>query len=147
MTGREYSIVCLSTALSYSCFGVKVGERNQSENGISIFENGAENEYISFTINQNGTIAVTEKQSGKKYIGLNQYEDSGDCGNSYIYKQTVDKKSVYSDNATIKLIENNEIGVIYEIISQIDIPEGLGEKILAVLIWLIILLRHILPYL
>ena len=37
--------------------------------------------------NADGSINITEKQSGREYMGLNLYDDTGDYGDSYIYKQ------------------------------------------------------------
>lgn len=116
------------SGIGFFCYTVEINKKNEFSNNIKVFENGAENEHLSFIINPNGTIDITEKQSGRKYSGFNQYEDSGDYGDSYIYRQTKDLKSIYSDKAEVNLIENNALGITYEVISEINIPEGLAEK-------------------
>lgn len=101
------------------------GEKLKADNKIKVYENGAENDALRFVINSNGTIDLTEKKSGRIYKDINLYEDTGDCGDSYNYIQTSDRKVVYPKSAEITLAENNAVGVTFKIESLIDIPARL----------------------
>ncbi len=109
-------------------YSLTAGKRRNAESGIKVYENGAENDKLSFSINSDGTIDLTEKKTGKTYSGINLYEDTGDCGESYNYKQTKDGITVYPKSAEYCLIENNCLGVTFKISSMIDIPAGIDCK-------------------
>ena len=125
-----YDVSFYSELSGVGCFayGVDILENSEfSDCGLTVFENGAENKFIKLTIAQDGTLTVLDKITGQEYSGLNRYEDSGDCGNSYDYKETADFKRVYStENAKIKLIDNNGLSAIFEIVTVLDIPKGLN---------------------
>lgn len=127
---HAYRIRFAVTLKGIGCFmySLENGEKRNVDNGIKLLDNGAENENLSFVINADGTIDLTEKKSGRIFKGLNCYEDTGDCGESYNYKQTADGVTVYPKSAKITIHENNSLGVIYKIESLIDIPAGLNKE-------------------
>ena len=47
--------------------------------------NQAENEYIKVKINPDGTVNITDKETGKTYENLNYFMDMGDKGNVWTY--------------------------------------------------------------
>lgn len=119
-----------SLGIGYSVYSiVNNGKLPDKTSNITVFQNGAENDFVSFVINENGTIDVTEKQTGRTFKGLNRFEDTGDCGNSYNYLQTGDKITRYSgENVSIELVENNSVSATYKITSVMDIPTGLNGE-------------------
>jgi alpha-mannosidase len=46
-----------------------------------------ENEFLAVKFNENGTVDVTDKRSGRTYTGQNLFEDTRDVGNLYNYVQ------------------------------------------------------------
>jgi len=113
------------------CFVYSIKNKNQeaADFALNVFKNGAENETLKFTINSNGTINVTEKNTGRTYTNMLQFEDTGDCGESYNYMQTSDKIALFTNqNAMIKLVKNNGFSATFEIVSFIEIPIGLLDK-------------------
>lgn len=116
------------TGIGCFMFSVTDGNKKNKDSGIKVYDNGAENSILSFKINDNGTIDLTEKTTGKTYCGINLYEDTGDCGESYNYKQTKDGVTVYPKSAAYCLTENNCLGVTFKINSKIDIPAGIDDK-------------------
>ena len=44
-----------------------------------------ENEYLSVAIQEDGTLNVLDKETGKNYENLCYFEDTLDAGNEYIY--------------------------------------------------------------
>lgn len=55
-----------------------------------------ENEYLKVNVNQNGTIDILDKQTGKAYKNLNYYEDTGDAGDYWIYYPPYNNKTFTS---------------------------------------------------
>lgn len=114
--------------IGYFVYSVKKAKKS-IYNAINIFENGAETDTLKVVINTDGTLDVTEKQTGKTYTDMLRFEDTGDCGESYNYIQTKDNTAIFSKTkADIKLIKNNDFSVTFEIISNIEIPSGLCGK-------------------
>ena len=50
-------------------------------------ENAMENEFLAVKLNPNGTVDVTDKRSGRVYLGQNFFEDTRDVGDLYNYWQ------------------------------------------------------------
>jgi len=124
---QSYRVRFAVTLKGIGCFMYSIEDGgNAVDSGVKLLENGAENENLSFVICEDGTINVTEKKSGRTYKGINRYEDSGECGESYNYMQTADGVTVYPKSATVSLTENNSVGITYKIESVIDIPAGLN---------------------
>ena len=42
-----------------------------------------ENKYIKVKVNENGTVNITNKVTGKKFKDLNYFIDQGECGNAW----------------------------------------------------------------
>ena len=118
---------CVLSGIGYTSFYVDETAAEKTPL-IKIMENGAENEYISFKINADGTIHVTEKHSGRTFEGLNRYVDVGDKGNSYNFDAIENDTPIYcTGNADIRVDSQNEFEVTYKIVSHMDIPAGLTE--------------------
>ncbi len=97
---------------------------------LTVHENGAENKYLSFVIEKNGSLTVTHKQSGRVYRDNNVYEDLGDVGESYNFRPV--KKDVAittkEDVAKVWLAEQNDFSVTFGIENHISIPAGAENK-------------------
>ena len=44
-----------------------------------------ENEFLVVTMEKNGTLAMLDKRTGRRFTGLNRFLDGGDCGDEYNY--------------------------------------------------------------
>ena len=44
-----------------------------------------ENEYLKVKVESNGTVSMVDKASGRLYRSLNYFEDTGDCGDYWVY--------------------------------------------------------------
>lgn len=62
-----------------------------------------QNEYLKAVINQNGSIDLTDKVSGRTYRSLLTFEDDRDLGNAYKYCEYDKSDLVLSDNARAKV--------------------------------------------
>ncbi len=82
-----------------------------------------ENRFLSVAIHQNGTFDVTEKSTGRTYCGLGVYEDVGDVGDEYMFRQT-EGETIRSDNveAEINCIRDMENETVIQIRQKLSLP-------------------------
>ena len=85
--------------MGYRVFSVKK-QAASIKTAISYAENCMENEFLAVRINQNGTVDVTDKRTGRFYAGQNLFEDTHDVGNLYNYVQAEGDVAVTTANAT-----------------------------------------------
>lgn len=92
-----------------------------------------ENKFISVKINEDGSYDLTDKKTGYTFKHIGIYEDTGDMGNEYIYIQDTERKTVTTENkpAKITIEENSELRFVVKICQQMEIPEAMGDEILA----------------
>ncbi|GEN55580.1 glycosyl hydrolase [Halolactibacillus alkaliphilus] len=90
-----------------------------------------ENDYLTVEIAQNGSLNITDKRTAKKYRGLNVYEDTGDIGNEYMYKQSSDGlvRTTENEVAQIELVEDSPISATYKITHEWLLPESAQETL------------------
>ncbi len=113
--------------IGYDLYKLVEGKAAPTAPGITVLEHGAENAFLRFEIQPDGTLTVWDKVSGHCYHGLNRMEDSGDCGDGYNYVQTEDRQFIYADEpASWKLTEQTSYSVTYEVTVRLDIPAGLA---------------------
>ena len=75
-----------SHGIGYRLFTVKK-QSPAVQTGISYTADGMENEFLAVKFNENGTVDVTDKRSGRVYAGQNLFEDTRDVGDLYNYWQ------------------------------------------------------------
>lgn len=74
--------------------------------------NKLENEFITVKINENGTIDITDKKTGRLYTDMLLLEDTFDRGDSYLYSQkegTATLTSVHSAASAEAVTENKYV--------------------------------------
>lgn len=104
-----------------------VNSEEKVKTELNVWENGAENDKIKMTVLPDGTLSITEKKSGKTYSGLNDFEDTGDAGDSYNYIQSSDGVTVYCENNPKIKYTHNSFSATFEITRVMDIPLGITE--------------------
>lgn len=94
-------------------------ERMASEDGRLL-----ENDYLRVAINENGTLDVVDKTTKQEYTNLLQFEDTGDIGNEYIYKQPISTQPLYSteETVTVDVLKNTVNAAIVELTTEMAIP-------------------------
>ena len=87
----------------------------------------AENALIRVDINQNGTVKLTDKKTGRVYDGLCSLLDDGEIGDGWMHVNPTDDFSVSSacGSAMIEKIEDGAARVVFRITRTINIPECL----------------------
>ncbi len=92
-------------------------------------ENSAENDFIKLVIEQDGSLTVTDKASGKIFGGLNVYEDTADVGDEYIYRgngsNPVTTKGI---KAEIALKSASYDAVTFSVTQELMLPEKYDRK-------------------
>ena len=75
--------------------------------------NEAENEYIRVKVNPDGTVNLTNKETGKVYENLNYFLDMGDRGNMWTYNNIPCDKIITSlgEKAIVSVAENGPLCV------------------------------------
>ncbi len=62
------------------------GQLEQTEHVLKLQQNSIENEFYSIEVNaQDGTLTITDKETGGTFAGLNRFVDGGDVGDLYTY--------------------------------------------------------------
>jgi alpha-mannosidase len=90
-----------------------------------------ENEFLSVQIAENGTLCLTDKRTWRVYDGLCAYEDVGDIGNEYIFRQPDGDQalSTTSQVARVTLKEQSAVRTVYEIVHEWMIPVGADQTL------------------
>ncbi len=129
---KRFEVTMLITAegIGYNTYLVQpVAKKVACE--LQVTENGAENKYLSFVIEQNGSLTITDKRSGRVYNNNNIYEDLGDVGESYNFRPVKDDVAITTANdvAKIWLAEQTDLSVTFGIENHIAIPVGAVNKL------------------
>ncbi|MBP1991881.1 glycoside hydrolase family 38 N-terminal domain-containing protein [Paenibacillus eucommiae] len=98
---------------------------------LSRTDREAENEYVKLVINDNGTIMVTDKQSGIRYDNLLSYLDNGEIGDGWYHASPVEDRIISSRGAdcTIETIENGPVRTVFQITHEIKIPKYMEQQV------------------
>ncbi len=88
-----------------------------------------ENEFIRVDIAMDGSLSVTEKSGGRTYRDLCLYEDTGDIGNEYMYKQPDGETPMTTKgfSAQVRVVEDTPYRAAVEILHEWSVPESADE--------------------
>ncbi len=98
---------------------------------LKVNEKGAENNFLSFVIENNGSLTITDKRSGFIYKNNNIYEDVGDVGESYNFRPVENDVAIttVNDIAKVWIEEQTDFSVTFGVENRIAIPEGAQNKL------------------
>lgn len=90
-----------------------------------------ENDWLSLEVKNNGTVTVEDLVNTKTYSDLLVFEDVGDIGNEYVFKQPNDETPIYSKNKLVdaKVTKENSIVKELTLVHEIDIPVSANEQL------------------
>jgi mannosylglycerate hydrolase len=93
-----------------------------------IGEMGAENDYLSFSIQPDGGLNVVDKITGAVYAGLHHFEDVDDAGDEYTFSPCENSQviSTHGAAAQVRLAASGPNAVTYEISRRLMVPAGLS---------------------
>ena len=92
-------------------------------------ERTLENEFLKVRINDDGSLKVTHKPSGRIYDNLGYFEDGGDAGDTYDYSHPERDTIVTSKGlqATITLVEPGPLMAKFRVEIALDLPDQLAR--------------------
>ncbi|WP_200770935.1 alpha-mannosidase [Enterococcus faecium] len=121
-------------AFSWETFALVEGEAKAEEKETMIHQSGRiiENGPLHLTIEKNGTITMEDHKNKRKLNNLHIFEDIGDIGNEYIFKQPFYDQPILSsnkENSEVKvLVDTPEIAKI-SILQEMEIPVSADERL------------------
>lgn len=121
-------------AFSWETFALVEGEAKAEEKETMIHQSGRiiENGPLHLTIEKNGTITMEDRKNKRKLNNLHIFEDIGDIGNEYIFKQPFYDQPILSsnkENSEVKvLVDTPEIAKI-SILQEMEIPVSADERL------------------
>jgi alpha-mannosidase len=85
-----------------------------------------ENQFLRVEIGEDGTLRITDRRSGRAYAGLGAYEDVGDIGNEYMFRQAEGDQGRTTAGlpAQIALTEHSAVRTVYTIVHTLPIPQS-----------------------
>ncbi|MCE5187184.1 MAG: hypothetical protein LLF76_13770 [Planctomycetaceae bacterium] len=85
-----------------------------------------ENEFLAVKINSNGTLRVTDKQTGKVFDNMGYFRDSSEIGNPWEH-HTVASESRYTslnENAEVVLVQEGPLETEFRVTLCMMLPQG-----------------------
>ena len=96
------------------------------KDGVRCTETSIENDLVKIEMAQNGTIAITDKNSGEEFKGLLELEDSEDIGDSYDYCPAVNHQSIRYSNIEVSIETGHTGPLVGSLIAsgELEIPRA-----------------------
>jgi len=90
----------------------------------------AENEYLKLTIQDNGTICITDKKTGQSYDQLCSYLDDGEIGDGWFHVAPVEDRLVDSRGfeCRIEIVENGPARIVFQVSQTLRIPREMTQN-------------------
>ena len=81
-----------------------------------------ENGQLRVTLEENGTATIEDKVSGAVYQGLNSYENTGDIGNEYVYRQPEGETTLTTEHlkADLRIVEQSPYRAVMESVLTLE---------------------------
>ncbi len=126
-------------AMGYKTFKLKWAEKNEYPyphedwdaprilaNNMLSGVNQAENEYIRVKMNSDGTVNITDKETGKVYENLNYFMDMGDRGNMWMYDNIPCDRIITSvgKDAVVATTVNGPLAVKFTVDLTMKLPKN-----------------------
>ncbi len=114
-------------AMGYKTFTAKPEAGKRSNYGTQVIStNTMENEFLKVKIESNGTLTVTEKQSGEIYSNLLWFEDVGETGDPWTHMPPVGdgnmKYNSLGSRVNIKQLHDGLLETTFQIKIMMDLP-------------------------
>jgi alpha-mannosidase len=89
-----------------------------------------ENAALRVDVADDGTLSVTDKATGRTYRDLLVFEDTGDIGNAYMYKQPDGEKPLTTKglDAEIRVVQDAPYRAAIEIVHRWAVPASADER-------------------
>lgn len=117
---RTYALAEKAAVMEQGTDGSAVEAQGRLVTGTNRMENAC----LAVAINEDGTLNVFDKATGRNYENICYYEDTLDAGNEYIYFCPEGNPAILTKGKTakIELIENTLFKAVYEITQTMTVP-------------------------
>ncbi|MGW9528805.1 alpha-mannosidase [Paenibacillus terrae] len=90
-----------------------------------------ENDLLHVEIADNGSFTLTDKRTGRSYKDLGVYENVGDIGNEYMFRQPEGEQALTTEDliADIRVLEDTPYQASVEMIHHWEIPASADETL------------------
>ncbi|BBI31684.1 alpha-mannosidase [Cohnella abietis] len=106
-------------------------EQSELKNTLVTGSTTLENGNLRLTVEADGGITLLDKVSGQQFTDLGHYEDVGDIGNEYIFRQPDNDIPITTKGrpAQIHIVENTPYRATLEIKQSLEIPESADDRL------------------
>jgi len=119
------------TALGYKTYALVGSTTSSPKPSISMVKNSRriENDNLDVRFAENGSMTIKDKRTGFTYNDLCIYEDSGDIGNEYMFKQPEGEKPITTKGivARIEIVEDSPYRATFKVVHEWMIPAGANQ--------------------
>ena len=111
-------------AFAAKTYGLRKCDSSSEVTSLVTGENTMENAYIKVSVNSNGTVNITDKETGRVFANALCYEDVGDIGSEYTFAPAKDDKPILSIDSTakIELVCDESYMAQYKITTVMTVP-------------------------
>lgn len=105
---------------------------DQDQTHLLTNNNILENDWLKATISPvDGSLTIVDKPNQRTYTRQAIFEDVGDMGNEYIFKETADQRRIYSTDQApeIHVVENSSQRAIVEVLTTMQIPKSASAQL------------------
>jgi mannosylglycerate hydrolase len=83
-----------------------------------------ENAFLQVTVESDGTLSIRDKTTGRVHTGLNHYEDTGDCGDYWMYYPPYHNRTYSSRGLpfSVSLEENGPLSATIVVATTMTVP-------------------------
>ena len=119
--------------LSWETFALIEGKDDNLSN-ISMIKNDGkvlENKYVKVIVEDNGQLTITDKSINKTYDKFLTFENVGDVGNEYIFKQPRGDKAILSSEfeSSVDILMDNELYAQILLTQDMEIPISADNRL------------------
>lgn len=122
-------------AFSWKTFALVKGDEAQQLQGslVKADQRSLENDFLFVEIAQNGSLTITDKQTGKRYSDCLIFEDVGDIGNEYIFKQANENAPLLSTDFAyqLEIVKDTPVEAKVKLTHAMEIPIAAGAELMA----------------
>ncbi|MGO4545809.1 alpha-mannosidase [Paenibacillus sp. 2TAB23] len=119
-------------ALGFASYAYVRAAKAEQEQGQTLFagEHALENEWLRVDVASDGSFSLLDKRNGRAYQDLGVYENTGDIGNEYMYKQPDGEQALTTKGlpASIELVENTPYRATFAIVHEWAVPASADEQ-------------------
>ena len=86
----------------------------------------AENEFLKLEISADGSVGITDKQTGRKYEGLNTFTDDGEMGNGWFSERPVSCNTTITSagaKTKIEILIKSELITKFRVTKYMSVPQ------------------------